>query len=329
MKLSIMKAPPAGSVAADPEWTAALGAFRTHLEHELARSPATVRAYLTDLADLREHAARMQRGALAELDLTVLRSWLARMRSRGMTTATLARRASSARSFSSFAARRGMLPADVAARLESPRRGRTLPRLPNLAQVTDVLDRCARAADSPPPAGDLPAAPRHALLARDALVLELLYGSGLRVAELCGLDVDDVDAPRRLLRVVGKGDRERRVPYSLAAEQALHRWLPDARRSLARPSSGSALLLGARGGRLDPRAARSIVDVALAGPTGTPRVGPHGMRHAAATHMLEGGADLRSIQEFLGHSTLATTQIYTHVTAERLAVAYQQAHPRA
>jgi len=328
VKLSIMTEP-AGLGTGASGWDAALAAFRTHVEHELARSPATVRAYLTDLADLRDHAARMHRGALADLDLTVLRSWLARMRSRGMTTATLARRASSARSFSSFAARRGLLAADVAARLDSPRRGRTLPRLPNRAQVTDVLNTRAQAADALPLAGDPAAATHHALLVRDALVLELLYGSGLRVAELCGLDIDDVDAARRLLRVVGKGDRERRVPYSLAADQALRRWLPAGRRVLGKPSSGAALLLGARGGRLDPRAARSIVHLALAGPTGTPGIGPHGMRHAAATHMLEGGADLRSIQEFLGHSTLATTQIYTHVTAERLAVAYRQAHPRA
>lgn len=313
----------------DDGWAEALAAFRVHLEHELSRSPATVRAYLTDLADLREHATRMRRRQLEELDLAVLRSWLARMRSSGLAPTTLARRASSARTFSTFAARRGLLPGDVAARLESPRRTRTLPRLPSRAHLAEVLGARAAAPSGPGRSGDRAAARSSALLLRDSLVLELLYASGLRVSELCGLDVDDVDAGRRLLRVVGKGDRERRVPYGVAAERALHRWVPEGRRVLVGSTSGAALLLGARGRRLDPRTARSIVHVALVMPDGTSQIGPHGIRHAAATHMLEGGADLRSIQEFLGHASLATTQIYTHVTAERLAVVYQQAHPRA
>ncbi len=319
---------PAGP-APDDGWTSAVAAFRTHLEHELGRSPATVRAYLTDLADLQEHACRMQRHRLEQLDLGVLRSWLARMRSSGLAATTLARRASAARSFSTFAARRGLLAEDVAARLQSPRQARTLPRLPSRAHLAAVLDEYASTTPAPEP-GEEPVAARHrALQLRDALVLELLYASGVRVAELCGLDVDDVDDARRLLCVVGKGDRERRVPFGGQAERALHRWLTEGRALLAGPASAGALLLGARGGRLDPRAARSIVHQALQTTGGTPPIGPHGIRHAAATHMLEGGADLRSIQEFLGHATLATTQIYTHVTAERLGAAYRQAHPRA
>lgn len=320
----------------DGGWDAALVAFRSHLEHELSRSPATVRAYLTDLADLRGHAERMNRPELASLDLVVLRSWLAKMRTAGLATGTLARRASVARTFSAFAARRGLLEQDVAARLESPRRGRPLPRVPTRSRLDVALDRAAdradptisRTAEAVLP-GDLGAARAAAVLVRDSLVLELLYGSGLRVAELCGLDVGDLDDARRLLRVVGKGDKERRVPYGMRSAHALERWLGGGRATLLGPAAGPALLLGARGRRLDPRAARTVVRDALSGTAGSAPVGPHALRHAAATHMLEGGADVRSIQEFLGHATLATTQIYTHVTAERLAAVYGRAHPRA
>jgi integrase/recombinase XerC len=164
---------------------------------------------------------------------------------------------------------------------------------------------------------------------RDLLVLELLYATGVRVAELCGLDLDDIDNDRRALRVVGKGDRERTVVYGVPAAAALRRWLDAGRPALVRSGSPGALLLGARGGRLDPRVARSVVHRALAAVPGAPDVGPHGLRHAAATHMLEGGADLRYVQELLGHAKLATTQLYTHVTVERLKVVHEQAHPRA
>ena len=164
---------------------------------------------------------------------------------------------------------------------------------------------------------------------RDRLVLELLYATGVRVAELCGLDLDDVDAGRRALRVVGKGNRERTVVYGVPAAAALVRWLESGRPALVRDGSPPAVLLGARGGRLDQRIARDVVHRAVAAVPGAPDVGPHGLRHAAATHMLEGGADLRYVQELLGHAKLATTQLYTHVTVERLKVVHEQAHPRA
>ena len=159
--------------------------------------------------------------------------------------------------------------------------------------------------------------------------LELLYASGIRVSELVGLDVDDVDRGRRLLRVLGKGSKERSVPYGVPAERALDAWLSRGRPALATPDSGPALLLGARGRRLDPREVRRTVHAAVAGTEGAPDIGPHGLRHSAATHVLEGGADLRSVQELLGHASLATTQIYTHVTVERLRAVHAQAHPRA
>ncbi|GAA0279330.1 hypothetical protein GCM10009539_78980 [Cryptosporangium japonicum] len=168
-----------------------------------------------------------------------------------------------------------------------------------------------------------------AALIRDAVVLELLYATGVRVSELCGLDVDDIDRERRLLRVVGKGNRERTVPYGVPAERAISTWLAHGRPALATPRSGPALLLGVRGGRLDPRTARQIVHDRLRDVPGAPDLGPHGLRHTAATHLLAGGADLRTVQELLGHATLATTQIYTHVTVDRLRTAYRQAHPRA
>jgi integrase/recombinase XerC len=159
--------------------------------------------------------------------------------------------------------------------------------------------------------------------------MELLYATGIRVSELCGLDVHDLDEGRNTVRVFGKGGRERTVPVGLPAVRAVAVWRYAGRPVLARQGSGPALFLGARGGRLDPRTARRVVHACLAAVAGVPESGPHGLRHAAATHLLEGGADLRSVQEILGHASLASTQIYTHVSVERLTAAYRQAHPRA
>jgi integrase/recombinase XerC len=159
--------------------------------------------------------------------------------------------------------------------------------------------------------------------------MELLYATGIRVGELCGLDLGDLDSERRTVRVLGKGGRERTVPAGIPAVRAVSAWAREGRPVFAVPGSGFALFLGARGGRLDPRTARRAVHASIAAVPGTPDSGPHGLRHAAATHLLEGGADLRSVQEILGHASLTSTQIYTHVSAERLRAAYRQAHPRA
>ena len=164
---------------------------------------------------------------------------------------------------------------------------------------------------------------------RDLLIVELLYATGIRVSELCGLDLGDVARHRRTLRVLGKGNRERTVVYGVPAERVLDRWLGGARSALATAASPPAVLLGARGGRLDPRAARTVVNLASEAVPGGPRLSPHGLRHSAATHLLNGGADLRSVQELLGHATLSTTQLYTHVTVDRLRAIHDQAHPRA
>jgi integrase/recombinase XerC len=292
----------------------ALDGFVRHLALERNRSRHTVRAYASDVASLLEHARR--RGAVTpqDLDLPALRSWLALTRTQGAARATLARRGSAARAFTAWAMRAGLLGVDPGPLLATPRGRRPLPDVLRQDEVARLLEHVDGDA-----ADDL----------RDRLALELLYATGVRVAELCGLDVDDVDRGRRLLRVVGKGDKERAVPYGAPAEQALERWLARGRPQWATPGSGPALLLGRRGGRVDVRAVRTLVHRRLADVPGAPDLGPHGLRHSAATHLLEGGADLRSVQELLGHATLATTQIYTHVSVERLRTTYERAHPRA
>jgi integrase/recombinase XerC len=292
----------------------ALAAFERHLSLELSRSRHTVRAYTGDVADLLRHAARLGVTEPVGLDLAVLRSWLARSRTSGAARTTLARRGSSARVFTAWAARRGVLERDVGALLATPKGHRTLP---------DVLrpDEAARLVEQVDGSS--------AEQLRDRALLELLYATGIRVGELCGLDVDDVDGERRVVRVMGKGARERSVPYGDPAGRAVEAWLRAGRPQWATAASGPALLLGRRGGRLDPRAARTVVHRRLADVPGAPDLGPHGLRHTAATHLLEGGADLRAVQELLGHATLATTQIYTHVSVERLRTSYAQAHPRA
>ena len=297
-----------------PRLADAVDAFRRHLALELSRSAHTVRAYTGDVADLLQHAARLGATDLPDVDLSVLRSWLARSRSTGAARTTLGRRGSSARVFTAWACRRGLMPTDPGALLATPKGHRPLPDVLRADEAARLVDQV----DGEEPE-DL----------RDRAVLELLYATGIRVGELCGLDVDDVDTERRVVRVLGKGNRERGVPYGSPAAAALDAWLVRGRPPWTTAHSGAALLLGRRGGRLDPRTARTVVHRRLADVPGAPDLGPHGLRHTAATHLLEGGADLRTVQELLGHATLATTQIYTHVSIERLRASYAQAHPRA
>ena len=289
-------------------------AFERHLLLERGRSAHTVRAYLGDVGSLLSYAAAAGVEQVDQLDLALLRGWLARSRSAGLARTTLARRGSSARAFTAWACRRGLLPADPGALLATPKAARPLPEVLREDEATRLVE----AVDGGTPR-DL----------RDRAVLELLYATGIRVGELCGLDVDDVDAERRVVRVLGKGAKERSVPYGAPAARAVDDWLRSGRPAWATAGSGPALLLGRRGGRLDPRAARELVHRRLAAVPGAPSLGPHGLRHSAATHLLEGGADLRAVQELLGHATLATTQLYTHVSVERLRQSYAQAHPRA
>ena len=294
---------------------AAAAAYERHLRLELNRSPHTVRAYLADIVGLLDHVARLGGRSPAAIDLGTLRGWLAIQRNAGVARSTLARRAASLRTFTAWAHRTGLIVTDPGRLLASPKPHRSLPpvlRADEAARVMDADTDDAGAAGS-----------------RDRVVVELLYATGIRVAELVGLDIDDVDRSRRVLRVLGKGAKERTVPYGLAAERALDTWLRTGRPEFVRAGSGAALLLGARGGRLDPRAVRTIVHRRIAAVAGAPDLGPHGLRHTAATHLLDGGADLRTVQELLGHASLATTQIYTHVSVERLRQTYAQAHPRA
>jgi integrase/recombinase XerC len=255
--------------------------------------------------------------SLAGLDLAVMRAWLAGLLAGGASRNTLARRAAAARTFTAWASRQGLLAVDPGPRLAAPRPRRVLPAVLRPDQAAAALG-----------AAETGAAEGDPVALRDQAVLELLYASGVRVSELCGLDVDDVDYSRRVIRVLGKGQRERTVPFGVPAERALWRWQFQGRPRLLAPRSTPAFFLGARGGRLDPRAARRVVHDAVGSVPGAADMGPHGLRHSAATHLLEGGADLRSVQELLGHATLATTQLYTHVTVERLRAIHDRTHPR-
>jgi len=281
-------------------------------------SAHSVRAYVADVRSLLEHLTRLGHDDLATVDITALRSWLAKQRSLGKARTTIARRATAARVFTAWAQRAGHAPTDPGALLASPSARRPLPGVLGRPAATALLDTAGVAADDGAPVG-----------LRDLAILELLYATGIRVGELCGLDIDDLDQSRRVVRVFGKGRKERTVPYGVPASQAVDDWLRDGRPALVRAGSGPALFLGARGGRIDQRAVRRMVHARLADLPDAPDLSPHGLRHTAATHLLEGGADLRSVQELLGHASLATTQIYTHVSSERLRAAYQQAHPRA
>ncbi|MCW2568088.1 MAG: Tyrosine recombinase XerC [Mycobacterium sp.] len=317
----------------------AVTAFERHLTSETGRSANTVRAYVGDVVSLLDHAGRLGRHEPAELDIQTLRSWLARLRSTGAAPTTLARRAAAGRVFTAWAVHTGRVADDPGILLGTPRSRRTLPAVLRADQAAALMrpegsGNVAGRSGVPTPDGDPPRSPDGAddadpIELRDRLIVELLYATAIRVGELCAVDVDDVDRERRLVRVLGKGGRERVVPYGVPAESALDRYLAAGRPELCGTGSGPALLLGARGRRIDPRAVRRTVHLRVQRVDGAPDIGPHGLRHSAATHLLEGGADLRSVQELLGHATLSTTQIYTHVSVERLRAAYGRAHPRA
>lgn len=292
-------------------------AFAAHLERVRRLSPATVRAYRNDLTDL---ARTIGDPELGTVDLEHLREWLWAATRRGDARSTLARRTSSARAFFGWAHEEGLVTVDPSLRLVSPKRGRTLPQVATADALRGVLDAAAqRAADGDP------------LALRDHAALELLYGSGIRVSELCGLDIDDLDLDRATVRVLGKGSKERVVPFGAPAARAIGAYLTRGRPVLAARGDEAtpALLLGARGRRVGTRAVYDLVTRTVGPAIGSSAVGPHTLRHSAATHLLDGGADLRAVQELLGHASLGTTQIYTHVSSERLRAAYALAHPRA
>lgn len=314
--------------------------FAEHLRLVRGRSEHTVRAYAREASGLLRHLRDVERIELTELDVAALRSWLAERAETGASPSTLARSAASARTFTTWLAATARIPHDVGGRLRAPRRGRHLPTVLTGDQAGALLDGITTAETVEEKVGKAgePAAPAdpidQAVLLRDAAVLELLYSSGLRVSELVGLDRSGIDHGQRTVRVRGKGNKERIVPVGIPAMDAVQHWERTGRPVLLAAASsptpaGDALFLGVRGGRLGDRAVRTLVDRYAAQAGISRHISPHTLRHSAATHLVEGGADLRSVQDFLGHSSLATTQIYTHVSAERLRRTVDQAHPRA
>lgn len=295
----------------------AIEAYVRHLADARRLSPATVRAYRSDLAGLRGVIGDVP---LGRVDLEQLRQWEWQAVQDGLARATVARRVAACRGLFAWAVRVGAIDTDPSLRLIPPRRTHTLPTVADARRIGEMMEAAAAAAAT----GDVAAV-------RDRAILELLYATAVRVSELCGLDVGDVDRSARTLRVWGKGAKERVVPYGLPAERALADYLGRSRPVLAAraATAGDALFLGLRGARIGDRGVYRLVTRALAPRVGVETIGPHALRHSAATHMLDGGADLRSVQELLGHASLGTTQIYTHVSGERLLAAYRLAHPRA
>lgn len=313
-------------------------------------SPHTLRAYTNDLNDLLTFGQPALNN-ISNLSRELLRSWLADLTKRDLARSTIQRKLSAARTWTAWLHRTGTITQDPGARLHGPKRTPTVPAVPSAALMSTTLDLARQRADGPGPAvsppgdvqnlGDGQEAHRtdaavvlenldpkqRALAERDVAAVELLYGAGLRVGELTGLDVGQVDLSARLVRVWGKGNKERIVPFGVPAATALDHYVRHGRVVLQKTSGENALFLGARGGRWGQRQVRALVADLTAG-TGR-KYGPHSLRHAAATHLLDGGADLRMVQEQLGHASLVSTQIYLHVSARRLRVTYDQSHPRA
>jgi integrase/recombinase XerC len=307
-----------GSEELPPEFAAAIDSFARYLQAERARSEHTVRAYLGDVASLLGFAAASSAQDVSDITLQLLRSWLGSMSTAGMSRATLARRAAAARTFMGWAFREELVMENPSQRLKAPRRQSALPEVLQRRHLEQLFATLADGAAEGDP-----------VALRDRAMVELLYATGIRVSELANMDIDDADHDRRVVRVLGKGNKERTVPFGVPAATALDDWLRRGRGRLAVPDSGPALFLGRRGRRIDPRQVRTVAADLFAALPDTAASGPHALRHSAATHLLDGGADLRAVQEILGHTSLATTQLYTHVSVERLNASYRQAHPRA
>jgi integrase/recombinase XerC len=293
--------------------------FERHLHDDRNLSSHSIRAYLGDLKSLLYHLEALGVSDISKLELSHIRSWLATMQVKGGARTSLSRRAVSIRLFTKWALKSGLTSTDVGLALAIPKAHRTLPDVLDIPSALLAMQSLAtRVGEEETPAA-----------LRDCAMVEVLYASGARVAELCGLDLGDIDYERQTIRVLGKGNRERTIPIGNPAMSALKAWLQDGRPKLANKESENCVFVGIRGRRIDQRTVRTVVYEALSAIEGVERMGPHGLRHSAATHLLEGGADLRTVQEILGHASLATTQIYTHVSTERLQKAFKQAHPRA
>ena len=302
-----------------PTFEKVLGEYTHHLTKERSLSEHTTRAYLGDLTSFFDNLELQKVDDLSDVTIAQIRSWLATQQVKGGARTTLSRRAVSIRLFTKWATKKGFLAKDIGLTLATPKGHRTLPEVLSISDATVAMDSLAtRVAEE-----------ESATSIRDCAILEVLYASGARVSELCGLDLDDIDYQRNTILVLGKGNKERTIPLGNPAMKALNNWIKNARSEMANGASGEAVFLGVRGKRIDQRTVRTVVYEALEALEGAQRLGPHALRHSAATHLLEGGADLRTVQEILGHASLATTQIYTHVSTERLQKAFKQAHPRA
>ena len=303
------------------ETARAASGFAQYLTSGRGYSANTVKAYVTDVSDFLGFALGRRLESLNAIDIETLRDWLWKSSQQGLTKATIARKSASIRAFTAWLQQNQLLEVDPGLRLKSPKAGRTLPKVVSRETLAEIFARLESKAQPENPSGIL-----------DLLMVELLYASGIRVSELVGLNIVDIDFNRGLLRVTGKGDKQRMVPFGGPAREALERWLREGRplfAELSRPTKDAdALLLNSRGKRVGVRQVYGLVASLLEGtPTGV--AGPHALRHSAATHLLDGGADLRAVQELLGHASLGTTQIYTHVSVERLREGYKNAHPRA
>ena len=295
----------------------AISGFEAHLDAGRGYSTNTVKAYLIDVRDLADFLAKKNVLNVSELELEHLRDWLWQATQQGLTKATIARKSAAIRTFTAWALKSEIAPSDPGLRLKSPKASRTLPKVVSRESLSMVFEALQERATEDNPQG-----------IRDLVAVELLYASGARVSELVGLDLENIDYSRNIMRVMGKGAKERMVPFGQPARDALDKWIRTARPKLVSEKSGQALLLNSRGQRIGVRQVYSLVANLLeATPTGA--AGPHSLRHSAATHLLDGGADLRAVQELLGHASLGTTQIYTHVSIERLRDGYKNAHPRA
>jgi integrase/recombinase XerC len=291
--------------------------YEEHLAIDCNLADNSIRGYVSDLQSFLIHIEKLNISEFSDLELKHVRSWLANLQTTGAARSTLARRIVSMRAFTSWAYRNGWLSSDIAASLVVPKPHRTLPDVLNQNDAQHMIDALVETNSEI----------HTSKSRRDLAIVEVLYASGARVSEICGLNLRDLDQSRRTIEVLGKGNKERVVPLGGPAVAAINEYLATARPELANELSGEAIFLGSRGKRIDQRTVREIVYRATSA-VGV-KMGPHGLRHSAATHLLEGGADLRTVQEILGHSSLATTQIYTHVSPERLKSAYDQAHPRA
>ncbi len=291
--------------------------YREHLVIERNLSENSIRAYLVDLDSLLMHINAMGITEFKKLELDHLRSWLANLQTRGAARSSIIRKVASIKAFTYWAAKNGWIERDIGLELQSPKPER---RLPKTLEQTDVKVAFASLESAISDSND-------AMSIRDLAIVELLYASGIRVSELSGLDLSDVNFERNTVKVMGKGSRERIAPFGIPARRALEAWIRN--RDGFAVEDESALFLGKRGKRIDPRTVRDVVYRATESIDPTLRLGPHALRHSAATHLIEGGADIRTVQEILGHASLSTTQIYTHVSKERLKTVYEQAHPRA